>query len=176
LRGDGTEFVREKGKWFEQEIVAWHSNESGEAVKFRLLDESDGTQKLLTLVPALHDLKQRAVVYVIDEMDRSLHPLMVRHFVETFLAACQSGPRQLLVTTHESRLLDLKLLRRDEIWFAEKDANQATRLYSLADFHVRQDLRIDKQYLQGRFGAIPFWGNAEELVAEELVEAEGPAA
>lgn len=165
-RHDGLELVKEKDAFFEQEVLANHRSVDGEEVTLRLQDESDGTKKLLDLVPALFDLKQRAAVYVIDEIDRSLHPLMVRHFVASFLKACQGGQRQLLVTTHESRLLDLGLLRRDEIWFAEKDQTMATRLYSLSDYKVRKDHRIDKQYLQGRFGAIPLVASLEDLAAE----------
>jgi hypothetical protein len=70
------------------------------------------------------------------------------------------------VTTHESNLLDQDLLRRDEIWFAEKGQTGATRLYSLLDFKVRNDLEIRKRYLQGRFGAVPFLGNLENLVPQ----------
>ena len=166
-RQNGLELVKEKGGFYEQEVLARHLTNGGEEALLRLQDESDGTQKLLHLVPALYDLKQRPAVYVIDEIDRSLHPMMVRHFVSSFLSACQGGMRQLLVTTHESRLLDLEILRRDEIWFAEKDGGLATRLYSLADFHVRKDLKVDKQYLQGRFGAIPFLSEVKD-VAEEV--------
>ncbi len=167
VRHDGVELVKEGGEFYEQEILAQHRTRSGEEAQLRMKDESDGTQKLLNLAPALHHLKQSAAVYVIDEIDRSLHPLMVRHFLESFLGACRDGMRQLLVTTHESRLLDLELLRRDEIWFAEKDGELATRLYSLADYHVRRDLKIDKQYLQGRFGAIPFLPESGSVIEEE---------
>lgn len=164
---DGREYVKQGNEYFAQEIVAWHKPKDGKRQAIRFEDESDGTKKLLALIPALHDLKNRAAVYVIDELDRSLHPLMVREFLRRFLSDCSGGMRQLISTTHESRLLDLDLLRRDEIWFAEKDADQATRLYSLADFKVRKDFRIDKGYLQGRFGAVPFLGDMQELVEEE---------
>ena len=70
------------------------------------------------------------------------------------------------MTTHESNLLDLDLLRRDEIWFAEKDHDAATRLYSLVDFKVRNDLEIRKHYLQDGFGAVPFLGNLDRLMKE----------
>lgn len=73
----------------------------------------------------------------------------------------------MILTTHESNLLDLDLLRRDEIWFAEKDPSGATHLYSLSDFKVRNDLEIRKNYLQGRFGAIPFLGGLERLMEPE---------
>jgi hypothetical protein len=127
-------------------------------------DESDGTRRLLDLLPALHQMQKQGGVYFVDEIDRSMHPILVRRLVEFFLASCGESPGQLMFTTHESSLLDLDLLRRDEIWFAEKDYEQATRLYSLADFKVRNDLEIRKHYLQGRFGAIPFLGNLDRLM------------
>jgi AAA15 family ATPase/GTPase len=101
---------------------------------------------------------------VIDELDHSLHPMMTKLFMEVFFRSL--GPdsqRQIIFSTHETHLLDLDLLRRDEIWFMEKDENQSSRLYSLVEFKPRLDLKIDKGYLQGRFGAIPFIGDPERL-------------
>jgi hypothetical protein len=88
-------------------------------------------------------------------------------FVEFFLKSARGTESQLLFTTHESTLLDQNLMRRDGIWFAEKDPQGATHLYSLADFKVRKDLRIEKGYLEGRFGAIPFLGGMDHLVEEQ---------
>jgi AAA15 family ATPase/GTPase len=104
-------------------------------------------------------------VYFVDEVDRSLHPILVKEFLQYFLRCCGGCHRQVIVTTHESNLLDQDLLRRDEIWFTEKDQGGSTRLYSLADFKVRNDLEIRKHYLQGRFGAVPFLGDIEHLLA-----------
>jgi uncharacterized protein len=115
-------------------------------------------------MPALHPTAFTGTVHVIDEIDRSLHPILVKEFLEFFLKSSPGEYRQVIVTTHESNLLDQDLLRRDEIWFAEKDSTGATRLYSLLDFKVRNDLEIRKHYLQGRFGAIPFLGNIESLL------------
>ena len=78
----------------------------------------------------------------------------------------------MIFATHESTLLDLDLLRRDGIWFTEKDDKGQTNLYSLADFKVRKDLRIEKGYLEGRFGAIPFLGGIDRLIEEQAAEAE----
>jgi AAA15 family ATPase/GTPase len=91
--------------------------------------------------------------------------MLVKEFLEFFLKSRSAGAGQIIVTTHESNLLDQDLLRRDEIWFAEKDQSAATRLYSLLDFKVRNDLEIRKHYLQGRFGAVPFLGNLDNLPA-----------
>lgn len=147
-------------------IQAVHEHEPGKVVRLELSDESDGTRRLLNLLSALHRPRTTAAVYVIDEIDRSLHPMLVREFLEFFLKSRDGGLGQIIVTTHESNLLDQDLLRRDEIWFAEKDQTAATRLYSLADFKVRNDLEIRKHYLQGRFGAVPFLGNLDNLMAK----------
>jgi len=133
-----------------------------------LEDESDGTRRLLHLLPALFYM-QTSPVIVIDEIDRSLHPQLSKHLIRQFLKL--GGQRQLLFTTHDLNLMDLDLLRRDEIWFAEKKEG-ATELYSLADFKVRKDLSIDKAYLEGRFGAVPpveqEWPVWVEVIRKEL--------
>lgn len=118
-------------------------------------DESDGTQRLLHLLPALYHLKTRCKVFVIDELDRSLHPLLSHSILRFFLEACPGACQQLIVTSHETHLLDQKLLRRDEIWFAEKDSAQQTRLTSLTEYGARKDLRLERGYLHGRFGGVP---------------------
>jgi len=141
-----------------------HKTSDGSTVNLDLEDESDGTRRLLDLLPALHQMQKQGGVYFVDEIDRSMHPILVRRLLEFFLDSCGENPGQMILTTHESSLLDLNLLRRDEIWFAEKDHEQATRLYSLADFKVRNDLEIRKHYLQGRFGAIPFLGSIDGLM------------
>ena len=118
-----------------------------------LEEESDGTQRLVDLARILHSLAGAPGSCVIDEIERSLHPLLVHKILNDFLLA--RGQGQLVVTTHDASLLDLGLLRRDEIWFAEKDPRGATHLYSLSDYPVRND-EIQKHYRQGRFGAVPF--------------------
>jgi len=131
-------------------------------------EESDGTQRFLHLLPALYHLKNSCKVFVIDELDRSLHPLLSHALLKFFVEVCPGACQQLIVTTHETYLLDLDLLRRDEIWFAEKDERQQTQLFSLVDMGVRKDLRLEKSYLQGRFGGIPFIGGTDRL--KDLVE------
>lgn len=150
-------------------IQAAHKFQSGNVVSLDLTEESDGTRRLLNLLPALHFLRTSNAVFFIDEIDRSLHPKLAWEFLEFFLKSCQSGQHQIIVTTHESNLLDLDLLRRDEIWFAEKDPLGASHLYSLSDFKIRTDLDIRKHYLQGRFGAIPFLRNLTGLIENEAV-------
>jgi len=168
--GDGHELAVEKGDeqhYYRVKVKANHSPLEGENGSLDLSEESDGTKRLLNLMPALHLLRHGTAAFFIDEVDRSMHPMLVRKFLEFFLHSCKGDQRQIIVTTHESNLLDLELLRRDEIWFVEKDSKESTRLYSLADFKVRKDLEIRKHYLQGRFGAVPFLGNLDSLMETE---------
>ena len=124
--------------------------------------ESDGTIRLLCyLVPLLQTLEQGGVI-AIDELDTSLHPLLVRRIVEVFQSPGNNPARagnaaQLVFTTHDTSLLqDMEtLLRRDQIWFVEKDADQASRLYSLAEFITEEGLNHSLAYLHGLYGALP---------------------
>jgi AAA15 family ATPase/GTPase len=126
-------------------------------VLFEMDEESDGTLRLLDLIPMLYPSQQgRNQVVVIDELDRSLHPGLSYEFVSTFLKS--DAQRQLIVTTHEANLLDLELVRRDEVWFVEKNQQGASVLYSLEEFTPRYDKDIRKGYMLGRFGAIPMIG------------------
>jgi AAA15 family ATPase/GTPase len=170
--GEGNELVLEKNlenHYYRITVRTIHENNIGNGIPLELSQESDGTRRLLNLLPALHHLRTSSAVYFIDEIDRSMHPILVWKFLEFFLKSCEGGQRQIIVTTHESNLLDLTLLRRDEIWFTEKDVHGATHLHSMTDFKVRKDLEIRKHYLQGRFGAIPYLGNIDGLIDGESV-------
>lgn len=142
-----------------------HRATDGRLIDFNVDEESEGTQRLIHLIPALLDLKeQNGKVILLDELDRRLHPLLSRLFVKAFLDCNESNKKsQLIFTTHETSLLDLDLLRRDEIWFVEKDPSGASHIYSLAEFKIRPDLKIEKGYLNGRFGAVPFVGDIYSL-------------
>ncbi|CAE7285968.1 unnamed protein product, partial [Symbiodinium sp. CCMP2456] len=135
-------------------LTATH-NVGGKNFTLPFQEESDGTQRLMNLLPALYHLKESCKVYVIDELDRSLHPLLSHSILKFFVETCSRANQQLIVTSHETHLLDQELLRRDEIWFADKDESQQTRLYSLSEHGVRNDLRLERGYLQGRFGGVP---------------------
>jgi hypothetical protein len=154
----------DKNHYYRLTIQTVHKDHKNKSISLDLSEESDGTRRLLNLIPALHHLHNSNAVYFIDELDRSMHPMYAWKFLEFFLKSNVDEQRQIIVTTHESHLLDLDLLRRDEIWFAEKDPNGATHLYSLSDFKPRTVLDIRKHYLQGRFSAIPFLGNLEHLL------------
>lgn len=143
-----------------QSIVAslktLHTGKDGVRVPFDFEEESAGTQRVMEILPILADAASGERVYVVDELDRKLHPLLSRLFVSSFIDRCADDQRtQLIFTTHDTHLMDLDLLRRDEIWFFEKDPGGASSLYSMNAFKVRPDLRIERSYLNGRFGGIP---------------------
>lgn len=142
-------------------LITNHEGQDGNLVKFYVEHESDGTRRLLDIVPTLGLLVDNEIVCIVDELDRSLHPTLIKKFVSLFLELETKG--QLIFTTHESNLLDLELFRQDEIWFMEKDKSGASRAYSLSEFMPRYDADIRKGYLNGRFGAIPFLGNLDDL-------------
>jgi AAA15 family ATPase/GTPase len=120
---------------------------------FRLSEESDGTIRILDLLEIL--LAGENKTYVVDELDRCLHPSLTFKFVETFLQLAKDKNIQLIVTTHESRLMDFELLRRDEIWFVNKRTSGESDIYSLDEYNARFDQKIDKAYLEGRYGGVP---------------------
>lgn len=131
---------------------------------FEYSDESDGTKRLFDLVPILYDLGKDSVI-LIDEIDRSLHTKLSQKFLEKFYENNIDNTCQLIATTHDSNLLDLDLIRQDEIWFVERDNFHSSQLYSLNKFRERFDKKIDKEYLLGRYGAIPIFNDL--LLSEE---------
>lgn len=124
-----------------------------ENILFNLSEESDGTVRILDLLEVL--LSGEGKTYVIDELDRCLHPSLTYKFVDTFLQLAAQKNIQLIVTTHESRLLDFDLLRRDEVWFVNKRKSGESDIYSLEEYNARFDQKIDKAYLEGRYGGVP---------------------
>jgi len=141
-----------------------HKDAHGNFIDFKFEEESEGTQRLVHLAPAFADLLESEKVYLIDELDRRLHPNLSKTLIELYLDLhIKKNNRQLIFVTHESNLLDLDYFRRDEIWFAEKDKNGGSHVVSLSDFKIRSDLDIKNGYLKGRFGAIPFIGDIERL-------------
>jgi AAA15 family ATPase/GTPase len=121
-------------------------------------EESLGTQQLFFFSPILKEAFENGKTIIIDELDKSLHPHIVRFLVSQFLdPSVNTGNAQLIFSTHDTSLLSLDTFRRDEIYFTEKDnSNGASVLYSLDDFQVRKTENIQKGYLLGRYGAIPF--------------------
>ena len=121
---------------------------------FNFAEESDGTKRLFDLIDMLLT-KREDTLFVVDELERSLHPKLTEHFLELFMQAHEGERMQLLFTTHEDTIMDQELFRRDEIWFVERDANNASAIYSLDRFKERYDKKLSKAYLEGRYGAIP---------------------
>jgi AAA15 family ATPase/GTPase len=155
--------VKEHGDYSVKELHIEHKKGiSDESVSFRLAEESDGTVKLLYLLPAIYDVISNEAVYFIDELERSIHPSLIKELIRKFSHDFKSKG-QMVFTTHESVLLDQKIFRQDEIWFAEKDANGCTDMYSLNDYKEHKTIDIRKGYLDGRYGAIPFLGNLRDL-------------
>ena len=134
----------------------------GNTEHFQLLmeQESAGTQRFFARIGGWLQALDNGSLLIVDEMERSMHPLLTRRLIEMIQdSAINTNGTQLLFTTHDALLLDLNFLRRDQIWFAEKNENScATELYPLSSFSPRKGENIRKGYLQGRFGAIPFIG------------------
>ena len=151
--------TRKDGELMAKKLVAFHPKSDGTEAKFEMRQESDGTQRIIDLLPAFLDLSEQTSqpVYVIDEVDRSLHSLLIRNLIEAYLECCSAETRtQLLLTTHNVMLMDQQLLRRDEMWVTERDASGATDLFSFSEYKdIRYDKDIRKSYLQGRMGGVP---------------------
>lgn len=146
-------------------------NQEGQLTGQKLFDfveqESEGTQKLFALAGPVIAALRGGHVFVIDELDARLHPLLTCEIVRLFNDK-QTNPHhaQLIFTTHDTNLLGSDLFRRDQIWFVEKDQQGATDLYSLAEFKVRNDASYERDYIKGRYGAIPLLGNFRTIVLD----------
>lgn len=140
-------------------LTTVHKTSDGRSVEFFMSEESDGTQRFVDLLPAFYDLGSADAprVFVIDEIDRSLHTTLTWNLISAYLKSLLPNSRsQLIFTAHDVMLMDQELLRRDEIWFAEKDSTGASRLIPLGKQRgVRADLVLRKRYLDGEFGGLP---------------------
>jgi len=139
-----------------------HIADDGSERVFNITEESDGTVRLLDFIPMLIDMRVNDTVYLVDEIDRSMHPMMTVELFKCYdkiLTSKHGRNVQLICTTHESTLLSEAPIRNDEVWFVEKDANGASHMTSLVEYKPRQDIR--RGYLMGRYGAIPFFGSLE---------------
>ena len=163
--------ISEGGKVVVKRLFARHADARGNAYAFSLEEESDGTQRILDFIPALYEAIARQDTVIIDEIDQSIHPYLLKNLIAKFVQD-EETKGQVVFTTHESNLLDQRIFRQDEIWFAEKKPTGETALYPLSDFDIRFDLDIQKGYLNGRFGAIPFLANLQDLNWEQYAAAE----
>jgi len=161
-RGAELVIVKENNKIWVKNLQVEHVGVNQNTVFFDLDEESDGTIRLLDFVPAFQDIVVSNRVYIIDEIERSIHPLLIKQLIKKF-SLDKKSKGQLIFSTHESNLLDQEIFRQDEIWFAEKDKTGATDIYSLSDFKEHKTIDIRKGYLNGRYGSIPFLGNLKDL-------------
>jgi AAA15 family ATPase/GTPase len=159
ISGHRLNLRRENGELKVAKLVSYHRTASNsEEVAFDIGEESDGTQRVVDLLPAFHDLANASEEFVVfvDEIDRSLHSRLTRALIEGYLSCRPENARsQLLFTTHDATLLDQALFRRDEVWFIEKNEKGESELSSLGDYKLRGDKRLMKDYLLGRFGGVP---------------------
>ena len=148
-------------KWYELKTI--HKTEGSESdYIFEMFEESDGTSRLFDFIPMLIDMRVNDAVYVIDEIDRSLHPMLTLKLLEMYNSLLRSNSHmQLICTTHESNLLSTAPIRQDEVWFVEKDKKGESHLSSLCEYKPREN--VQKGYLNGRYGAIPFFGELNNI-------------
>ena len=160
--GEEVAIVYENDEIIAKRIITQHTNSEGKNIEFNIGQESDGTKRLIDYIPAFQEIINNDKVYVIDEIERSIHPITIKEIV-TKLALDEQVKGQLIFSTHESNLLDQNILRPDEIWFAQKDLDGSSKIYSLSDFKIHNTIDIENGYLKGRFGGIPFLGNLKDL-------------
>lgn len=146
-----------------EKIMLDHGNP---AELFELSDESDGTKRLFGLIP-LYEFGQKGKIIVVDELDRSFHSKLTQEYIKRFFEITKDKPCQLICTTHDLNLMDLRILRQDEIWFVEREKDHSSRIYSLSDYKQRFDKNILNDYLIGRYGAIPCFQDNEWQVDSE---------
>ena len=162
----------------EPRLVAVHNN--GEAlIRWPFEEESTGTQRLFDLANKVLSSLDTGRMMLEDELGSNIHPNITREIVRLFQSPVTNPKRaQLIFTSHDNALQQRNLLRRDQIWFTEKQTDGSTELYPLTDFKPRNDLAVDKAYLDGRFGAVPLLPDTEDIVpdigvsrrAEESIE------
>ena len=132
-------------------------NGNSASYNLTLSDESDGTRRLMALAPAIEKTLSNGGLFVVDELEREMHLILIEHVINRYQQKTNNvSGAQIIFTTHQTALLNQETLRRDQIYFVDKDPEDgASSLYSLADFNVRNDMNIQKAYLLGKFGAIP---------------------
>ncbi len=125
--------------------------------------ESEGTKKMIEISGPIFDTLNKGKTLIVDELDAKLHPLLTRNILLLFMDPNKNkNGAQLIFATHDTSLLDLSIIRRDQIWFAQKDKVASTNIYSLVEFKdkdgkkVRNDRNIQHDYISGRYGAVPF--------------------
>jgi len=160
--GEEITVVYENNEMVIKRLVTSHKNSKDTDVEFNLGQESDGTKRLIDYIPAFQGIVNDDNVLLIDEIERSIHPITIKEIISK-IALNENVKGQLIFTTHESNLLDQKFIRPDEIWFSQKDCDGSSKIYSLSDFKIHNTIDIEKGYLSGRYGGIPFLANFKDL-------------
>ncbi|WP_169867342.1 AAA family ATPase [Pseudomonas gessardii] len=164
-------------KHFDQEIEnddlveakLLHTGEDKLKYPIDLMHESSGTLALLQILGPVFTRLAKGGILIVDELNISLHPLVSKELVKLFSSPITNpGKAQLLFTTHDTGMLTNGLLRRDQIWFAEKSQSGSTRLYSLSDIKTRSTDNFEKGYIEGRFGAIPLFGIHKNFLRSDI--------
>ncbi|MEA5617946.1 ATP-binding protein [Cronbergia sp. UHCC 0137] len=161
------EIKQKSEEGFDYKIYAIHNTDEGKEIYWNFDEESLGTQRIFNLAIRILIALDSGVLTIVDELGTNLHPNIVKYIIKMFQNS-KTNPNnaQLIFTTHDNTLQRNNLLRRDQIWFTQKRPDHSTELYPLTDFHVRNDLAIDKAYLDGRFGAVPFLPSDEEMILQ----------
>lgn len=145
----------------EVKATSYHKgvNKDGEKVSFalELSDESDGTRKLMSIAPAIESVLNKGGLVLVDELEKELHPMLVNYIVAKFQSKnANPNAAQIVFTTHNTELLNMELLRKDQLYFADKSRKDgASELYSISDFSTKTADNIRKGYLAGKYGATP---------------------
>lgn len=142
-------------------------NIGGKKIEFSMESESDGTHRLFQLLEILITKKEK--VYIMDEISRSLHPKLTVQFVKKYFAQAMNKRIQLVTTTHESRIMSHDIVRRDEIWIADKNDDDSTKLFSLEDKQVRIDKILDQNYMDNVWGGVPVFKDDEQAEEQQPV-------
>lgn len=156
-------FTKKDGVIVGSQLTMNHGNPTD---LFELDDESDGTRRLFDLIPLYRKGKENYVIFV-DEIDRSFHTKLTLEFLQKFFEKTEGIKSQIIVTLHDSNVMNLNIFRQDEIWFVERKEDHSSEIYSLNKFKERFDHSVAKDYLLGRYGAVPNFGiedwNQEEV-------------
>ncbi|MDB9311749.1 ATP-binding protein [Spirulina sp. CS-785/01] len=167
------EMLTQEDGWKQASIKTKHQkfNNNNKPIELKLEEfdleeqESEGTQKIFAMAGPLINTLKEGKTLIIDEFDARLHPLISQKIIQLFNSPITNPKNaQIIFTTHDTNLLSNRLFRRDQIWFMEKDRYGATDLYSLAEYNIRNDATFERDYIKGKYGAIPYFGDFETLL------------
>ncbi len=155
-------FLKEAKEIIRLEIISEHKKYDSEnnligMEQFNFgLEESEGTKRFFAFSGPIIDTLENGKILIVDEFDSRLHPLLSQYLIKLFNSQQNSRNAQLLFVSHDVSSLNNKFFRRDQIWFAEKNRYEVTELFSLVEYKVRKDASFSKDYLLGKYGAIPY--------------------